>query len=395
MPSSSVLPSRKRKRDEAPTAEIEVDVAAPEPPSKKALRKAKKTKLVSSSSDTAALKQSTSKVAVAAVKPDSAADEDPAPAFTVSSRSVHGIWIGNLPWTAKKADIRNFLTNGTGIKEDMITRLHMPPPSKSASASALRQKTKPQNQGFAYVDFLTAGALVEALALSEKLLTGRRLLIKDSKSFEGRPEKSREESAAQTGSSKPPNNRIFVGNLGFDTTKDMLQDHFEKCGEIQDIHLATFEDSGKCKGYAWVHFAEVEAGKAAVRGWVDYEQKENAEDEDDEIAEALADEEKPKKKVRQRKWWVNRLGGRLLRMEFAEGKDVRYKKRYGKEGTARQDKDEDSVLVSMAQPESDERAKRPFGKRDARTVKPGAALATAPRLTGGIVPSQGTKTILA
>lgn len=403
---SSESPPRKRKRDHSLTAEIEVDVSAPEPPSKKALRKAKKGKSDSTTAESKGPVETAAETAAeTAVEPS---DEYSKTGETTSKRSEFGIWIGNLPWTATKSDLRTFLTRDTEITEEMITRLHMPPPSRSALAAS-RQKIKPQNQGFAYVDFSTEAALLGALALSERLLAGRRVLIKDAKSFEGRPEKSKEEGASTATSGKPPSNRIFVGNLGFDVTKEMVQEHFQRCGEVLDVFLATFEDTGKCKGYGWVQFAQLEAGEAAVRGWVNYEQDNDGENGDDETGEALVDDAGPKKKPRVRKWWVNKLGGRPLRMEFAEGKDVRYKKRYGKEGTAR--KDEEKVVevenASAAEP-AIESAGAPFashttkypGKRssrkiDARTIKPGAALAAAPRLTGGIVESEGKKTTFA
>lgn len=381
-------PSRKRKREASTVEEIEVDVSAPEPPSKKALRKAKKSR------DTRAAPKAESKII--AVQKGSVSDEDasadpPAP----PKRSEYGIWIGNLPWTATKADLRSFLTKDTAITDDKITRLHLPSPSQSIVANS-RQRIKPQNQGFAYVDFSTEEALTEALALSEKLLTGRRVLIKDSKSFEGRPERTKEQEIAIVNSGKPPSKRIFVGNLAFETTKQDLEEQFTRCGDMVDVHIATFEDTGKCKGYAWVEFAELEAGEVAVRGWVDYEQKAISGDEDEEIAEALFEEGdvKPKKKPKLRKWWVNKLHGRPLKLEFAEGKDVRYKKRYGKDGSATKEVG-DPDPGSMAQPAFKDRTsfdKSISRKVDARTVKPGAALAAAPRMTGGIVESQGKKT---
>ena len=394
-------PSRKRKRDEDPVEEIEVNISAPEPPSKKALRKAKKAK---------------STVKLSAVTPTS---DDDDPAFvsthvnevktddTTSKRSEYGIWIGNLPWTATKLDLRTFLTKDTAISDDAITRLHLPPPSKSAVASS-RQGAKPQNKGFAYVDFSSQEGVTEALSLSERLMTGRRVLIKDAKSFDGRPEKSNEEKASAISSDKPPSKTIFVGNLAFDTTKEILKDHFEPCGEVLDVHVATFEDTGKCKGYAWVEFDGIEAGETAVRGWVNMKQNHNDEEEDEKIAEALADTSKGKKVPRVRKWWVNKLGGRPLRMEFAEGKDIRYKKRYGKESSSRNrgETAEDPESQPAAEPVNggatsvEERKKtKPHTnanrKVDARTIRPGAALAAAPRLTGGIVESQGKKTIFA
>jgi len=395
----SQSPCRKRKRDHSPTAEIEVDVSAPEPPSKKALRKVKKGKSAPTSTEIKV------KVDRADASPNYESNEDLKARAAPPTRSEYGIWIGNLPWTATKPELRTFLTRDTEITGDMITRLHMPPPSRSALASS-RQTIKLHNQGFAYVDFSTEAALVKALALGEKLLTGRRVLIKDSKSFEGRPEKTKEEGASSANLGKPPSKRIFVGNLGFDTTNEMLQDHLARCGEVLDVFLATFEDTGKCKGYGWVEFAELGAGEAAVRGWVNFEQDGDGEDEDDEIAQALADQVKPKKKPRMRKWWVNRLGGRPLRMEFAEGKDVRYKKRYGKERTAREEGKTDTIVdppptaeaavestpATATNGKKQYSARKPSRKVDPRTIKPGAALAAAPRLTGGIVESKGKKT---
>ena len=77
---------------------------------------------------------------------------------------------------------------------------------------------------------------------------------------------------------------------------------------------------------------------------------------------------------------------------------MRYKKRFGKDSSANKDgvKVVDPDPESMAQPILKDR--RPSSDRgrtrkfDARTIKPGAALAAAPRLTGGIVESQGKKT---
>lgn len=393
-------PPRKRKRDQSTIEELEVDLAAPEPPSKKALRKAKKGQIIQ-------LPTATKLTGPERHRSDS--DNEGLPAQIVpAKRSEYGIWIGNLPWTATKSDLRNFLTRDSEITEEVITRVHMPAPSEAANAAS-RQKIKPQNKGFAYVDFSKASAISAALALSETLLTGRRVLIKNSKSYAGRPEKAKEEDALTTYSGKPPSKRIFVGNLGFDATKEDLRGHFARCGEIADVHIATFEDSGKCKGYAWVEFEEQKGGEAAVRGWVNFEENEDSENEEggkEGSEDTSEDKAKPKRKPRPRKWWVNKFKGRPLRMEFAEDKAVRYKKRYGKDGTAktnqnsRQDPTE-ATTADTIQPTNEShsstkpRPSKVYASRkvDARTVKPGAALAAAPRLTGGIVPSLGKKIV--
>ncbi|KAL8987779.1 MAG: hypothetical protein Q9177_003051 [Variospora cf. flavescens] len=404
--SDSPQSSKKRKRAIDALEELQVDVNAPEPPSKKALRKAKKGK-------STAERNAASPHAIAESPKDNEDETSLVPPMEVqetshgtpSKRSPHGIWIGNLPFTVTKADLQTFLTNTSDITEPMITRIHMPPPSDTSTA---RQKIKSQNRGFAYVDFSTPEAVVKALALSEKLLTGRRVLIKDAHNFDGRPEKtadSRQDTMAGKVAGKPPSKRIFVGNLTFDTEKADLEEHFSQSGEVVDVHLATFEDSGKCKGYAWITFGAVEEAGAAVRGWImkpsekPEEQEEEQEGERDEVEPSDETASKPKKKLpKDRKWWVNKLKGRQLRMEFAEDASVRYKKRFGKDGTKTNDNSTDPVEPAQSNApteaptaEKTVRPIRPPRKVDARTVKPGAALAAAPRLTGGIVPSQGKK----
>ncbi|KAL8692026.1 MAG: hypothetical protein Q9218_002858 [Villophora microphyllina] len=420
-PNPSPEASKKRKRPTEVSEELEVDINAPEPPSKKALRKAKKEK-ASTVSDSP-----TNTTA----QPAKAPQDDPKPVFTPQDpehttetstqhkRSGYGIWIGNLLFTTTKADLRTFLTSSTTITESSITRIHMPTPNDTSSS---RQKVKPQNKGFAYVDFSTLEALTEALALSETLLAGRKVLIKDAKSFEGRPEKkddvAQDPARGKQKSGKPPSQRVFIGNLSFDTGKGDLEEHFSQCGEVADVHVATFEDSGKCKGYAWVTFAEVAAAEAAVKGWV----LKNAEDAEEEEEDNQADDgdkdaaktRKPKRKPKPRKWYVNKLNGRPLRMEFAEDASIRYKKRFGKDATAstrtngkateqniEPDVPDETPATEKAEPKSKPRgmdsyeSKRIPKRRDARDIKPGAALAAAPRLVGGIVASEGKKTTFA
>lgn len=364
-------PSKKRKSS---VEEIEVDVNAPEPPSKKALRRLKKGKPLPPSK--------------------SGAESTPEPEpkkekkAEVEKRSEYGVWIGNLPWSVSKDDLRKFIVEHSEIPPEMITRIHMPGSNDSKSANKVEEKKFGKvvhNKGFAYVDFSTADAVEKAVELSEQLMSGRRLLIKNQKSFEGRPEKTKEESRND---GKPPSKRIFLGNLSFDVTEDILKDHFEKCGAIESVKIATFEDSGKCKGYAWIVFEELDAAKNAVRGFVHIEEdvSDASESEDDEASDEERQVSKPKK-TKTRKWWVNKIKGRPLRMEFAEGADVRYKKRYGKDGTKNG--------IAGASGASGEEVKE--NRKPAPEYRPGEAKLeydrpyAAPRLTGGIVRSEGKK----
>ena len=160
---------RKAGQDEA---ELKIDLDAPEPASKKALRKAKKSKNASQHKvDTTADNNETSRTTRTART--TKADE--------GRQTQSGIWIGNLPYTTTKIDLQTFLTTDSShvIKPESISRINLPMNAPKHGKS--------QNKGFAYVDFTDAGVLERALQLSEKLFMGRRVLIKNAKSFEGRP----------------------------------------------------------------------------------------------------------------------------------------------------------------------------------------------------------------
>jgi RNA recognition motif-containing protein len=345
------------KKRKALAAEIEVDITAPEPPSKKALRQLKKGKPLPPSKSGA----------------ESTPEPEPAKKPEAEKRSEHCVWIGNLAWTISKADLLKYLVEYSDLTDEMITRIHMPGPSDKKAAEKPRVGKTIHNKGFGYVDFSTAEGAVLAIELSEQLLSGRRLLIKDHKSFEGRPEKTKEESRND---GKPPNKRVFLGNLAFDTTEETIKEHFQKCGPVESVKVATFEDSGKCKGYAWAVFEELEAAQAAVRGFVQIE--EEASDASGSESEGAEPKEK---RVKTRKWWVNKLKGRPLKIEFAEDAQVRYKKRYGKDGTKR-------VAAQPSGTETDE--SKVSGKLVPAKVEYRQPYAA--RLTGGIVESTGKKT---
>lgn len=379
--------SSKRKAD---VEEIEVDINAPEPPSKRARRALKKGKSLPTkpSSD------------------DEKEEKDEQKDGKDKVRSEHGVWIGNLPFRLTGAELRTWLIDNAGgvITEESITRVKLP----TVKDANRHKDEKPANKGFAYVDFVDIGAKVAAIALSETDLTGRKLLIKDAKSFEGRPAKEQEpeatagksdgksDSKADQRQEANTSRKVFVGNLSFKTTEDDLMRNFEKCGEIEWAKLATFEDSGKCKGYGWVKFKESEAAAWAVKGFVKIKEQVETEDDfrDDKSDNEADEEEKEKEKEKSnqkqfktRKWWVNRMLGRELKLELAEDDRVRYKKRFGKDAPKR----EDDTTRPPRRSRPDERDDR----RGAKSSEPAPLKVTediaVARLTGGLVQPTGTK----
>ncbi|KAL7799050.1 hypothetical protein V8C37DRAFT_407473 [Trichoderma ceciliae] len=376
--------SSKRKVD---VEEIEVDVNAPEPPSKRARRALKKGKSLPA-------------------KPSSDDEEDDKEGQKDGkdkARSEHGVWIGNLPFRLTAVELRTWLIDNAGgvITEEAITRVKLP----TVKDGNRHKDEKPANKGFAYVDFTDIGGKVAAIALSETEISGRKLLIKDAKSFEGRPtkEKEPEDAAGKSDATNSKNmteqrqetnasRKVFVGNLSFKTTDEDLIRNFEKCGEIEWAKLATFEDSGKCKGYGWVKFKEPEAAAWAVKGFIKVKEEVETEEDfrDDKSDNEVEDEDKSRQKqFKTRKWWVNRMLGRELKLELAEDDQVRYKKRFGKDAAKKADDTSRPPRRSRPDEKDDGRG----GKSEAAPFRAAQDIAVA-RLTGGLVQHTGTKVTL-
>ncbi|KAK7947118.1 uncharacterized protein PG986_011439 [Apiospora aurea] len=391
-PRAPASPSKKRKNE---IGQIEVDLQQPEPPSKRAKRLLKKGKPlpVKPTSDDEA--EPNDGLEVPAGKGGKAAKGE-----KKSNRSEWGVWIGNLAFSMTRPELFQWIVDNSGgaIKTENITRVNLPTSKNAPPPPRGPRPSGPQNRGFAYVDFDTEAAAMAALSLTETELNGRNVLIKKATNFEGRPEKKAETDAPADGETggdaaangaatkkSAPSRKIYVGNLGFQTTEDDLRHNFDKCGEIDWVKVATFEDTGKCKGYGWVKFKEPEAADWGVKGFVKI--KEEIETEDDFKGTA-------EKKFKMRKWWVNRLHGRQLKVEFAEDDQVRYKKRYGK------DRPRDQQAPSGKRPETGDEA---YAARKAASFPRRQEPARAPKkvygdeqvatyLTGGMVKAEGKKT---
>ncbi|KAG9087225.1 hypothetical protein FRC06_002634 [Ceratobasidium sp. 370] len=287
---ASVNQTFKPKPDDAPiTAEvtpIETKVEEIEVLSHAAQRKAKKRKLRELQPTEVNNDEDSPKPLKSKSKPQP--DDKP----TLPARQ-NSVWVGNLSFKTTEAQLKEFFD---GVGE--ITRVHMPKKQVVGQGRGMRG----ENRGFAYVDFATSDAQTLAITLSERNLDGRRLLIKNGGDFTGRPDapkttKSEEESAETSASQQrssmthsktaqkilgsqkqPAAQTLFMGNLPFETKEDDIRQMIEGHGLSSDldeqakrdgaaknpgrkplrwlkkIRMGTFEDSGLCKGWAFLDF---------------------------------------------------------------------------------------------------------------------------------------------
>lgn len=67
------------------------------------------------------------------------------------------------------------------------------------------------------------------------------------------------------------NNRLFVGNLSWNSSEDSLRDAFSKAGEVVSVNVITDRMSGRSKGFGFVEMATDENATAAIEMWNDKE----------------------------------------------------------------------------------------------------------------------------
>ncbi|ODV98415.1 hypothetical protein PACTADRAFT_48181 [Pachysolen tannophilus NRRL Y-2460] len=362
--SSEVISEKKRNLDE-----IEIDLSQATPLSKKQKRLLRKGKLVTPEvTPVVALNEEKGK--------NDDAETESVKEKTEKKKSDYGIWIGNLSFDTTKEDLIRYLVAKTSQNPVYTTETNDKDMVKIEESDIVRvnlPKGKDGKiKGFSYVDFNTLNHVITAVGLSEQALNGRNLLIKDSNSFEGRPEPK---ASSFSASGKPPSRILFVGNLPFDTTRELLQEHFASCGKITKIRMATFEDTGKCKGFSFVDFKDETGSTAAIKNKV-----------------------------------YHKLLGRTLRLEFGEDRSKRHPNHINKSQKLTTESVPNNDVESVVKQRSNigrERNKpetfveNKFAKREHKNfhtdlapnkrLKSSVALAGAQRQSAAIVESKGKK----
>ena len=60
-------------------------------------------------------------------------------------------------------------------------------------------------------------------------------------------------------------NKIYVGNLAYETTEDSLREAFTQYGRIDDLVLIKDRDTGRSKGFGFITFDSQQAAEAALK----------------------------------------------------------------------------------------------------------------------------------
>ena len=58
--------------------------------------------------------------------------------------------------------------------------------------------------------------------------------------------------------------KVYVGNLSYNTTEGTLRTLFAEYGEIESVNMITDRDTGRPKGFAFVEMTTEQAAQAAI-----------------------------------------------------------------------------------------------------------------------------------
>jgi RNA recognition motif-containing protein len=59
-------------------------------------------------------------------------------------------------------------------------------------------------------------------------------------------------------------NRLYVGNLSFNATKETVREAFSAFGEITDVHVVTDRETGRSRGFGFVTMGTAEQAQKAI-----------------------------------------------------------------------------------------------------------------------------------
>lgn len=59
-------------------------------------------------------------------------------------------------------------------------------------------------------------------------------------------------------------NRLYVGNLSFNTDPETLQDAFSRCGNVREVRIMTDRETGRPRGFAFVSMEDAQGARVAI-----------------------------------------------------------------------------------------------------------------------------------
>lgn len=250
--------------DSSSESESDDDAKAGATPSAAVVNGAKKSVSISSStsdSDTSSGSDSETEktAAVTAPKKRKAETEDTPVAKKTKTDTPAGasktLFVGSISWN---------------VDEDWLQR-EFSEFGELTGCRIVTDRESGKSKGYGYVDFATEAEAAKALeAKNGADLDGRSLNVdfsvpRDSTNTNGtRPERVNARANKFGDSASVPSDTLFVGNISFEATAELIQETFAEYGNITRVSLPTDFETQAPKGFGYVGFTSIDEAKAAL-----------------------------------------------------------------------------------------------------------------------------------
>ncbi|CAE6093302.1 unnamed protein product [Arabidopsis arenosa] len=157
-------------------------------------------------------------------------------------RDQRTVFAYQMPLKATERDVYEFFSKAGKVRD---VRLIM-------------DRNSRRSKGVGYIEFYDVMSVPMAIALSGQPFLGQPVMVKPSEA-----EKNLAQSNTTPGGTGPVDRKLYVGNLHFNMTELQLRQIFEAFGPVELVQLPLDPETGQCKGFGFIQFAQLEHSKAA------------------------------------------------------------------------------------------------------------------------------------
>ncbi|XP_044469984.1 RNA-binding protein 39-like [Mangifera indica] len=162
-------------------------------------------------------------------------------------RDQRTVFAYQMPLKATERDVYEFFSKAGKVRD---VRLIM-------------DRNSRRSKGVGYIEFYDVMSVPMAIALSGQLLLGQPVMVKPSEAEKNLVQSNASAAGATTGPYGAIDRKLYVGNLHFNMTEMQLRQLFEPFGPVELVQLPLDIETGQCKGFGFVQFAQLEHAKAA------------------------------------------------------------------------------------------------------------------------------------
>ncbi|CAL5326839.1 unnamed protein product [Camellia sinensis] len=162
-------------------------------------------------------------------------------------RDQRTVFAYQMPLKATERDVYEFFSKAGKVRD---VRLIM-------------DRNSRRSKGVGYIEFYDAMSVPMAIALSGHLLFGQPVMVKPSEAEKNLVQTNASGGGSVVGSYGAVDRKLYVGNLHFNMTEFQLKQIFEAFGPVELVQLPTDPETGHCKGFGFIQFAQLEHAKAA------------------------------------------------------------------------------------------------------------------------------------